>query len=350
VKYIFFTKTLLNEPPRLRHELLELLLSEGHEVLFCEKPSCQFGLKGIVEQREGLLRFKEAEFIHHRLRFGVLNYLERVHWRRNLKRIKSLPGWENAIVVNFNYDYDFLRYFFPESKIITVFNDDFEGMTKIGFFNHRKKILRTISRADVFLTTSDTLRVKYNDVAPKSRVFYPWIDNVNNSLSVKRDSKRVLYWGFVTQRIDYQLLAKLADTYLDYDFYIAGPCDSSSEGDLGLLLKGRDNIKYCDFLAKESLVSGGYLCSITPSLASKHTVNISVTNKLFKLLNAGIPVINYGLPDFIEAPGVYNCKSVEDFGHAAKSICFDSSIDDSIKGFLGRHTKHCRLNEFMALC
>ncbi|MEO0579910.1 MAG: hypothetical protein AAFZ58_14575, partial [Pseudomonadota bacterium] len=45
MRFIFLTRTNWNEPPRIRHQLAELLVSEGHDVVFFQKPVARASLQ-----------------------------------------------------------------------------------------------------------------------------------------------------------------------------------------------------------------------------------------------------------------------------------------------------------------
>ncbi len=54
-RFIFFTKTMYDETPRIRHQLADLLTSYGHEVVFYQKPLFFF------EKSKNLIISKELE-------------------------------------------------------------------------------------------------------------------------------------------------------------------------------------------------------------------------------------------------------------------------------------------------
>src|SRR6185295_4049668 len=161
-RFVFLTKTRWDEPPRIRHQLASLLAGAGHEVLFFQKPA-RVG-------REPVARFAGAarivvaqhhELVHHKLRLmPAIHRLNASTVRGSLQLALRDSGFgTDAVVVNFNYDYWFLRSVFPGQRLITMINDDFVSTALFGFqWPLRWALERTCRDSDRVLTVSTPLQ------------------------------------------------------------------------------------------------------------------------------------------------------------------------------------------------
>ena len=71
-KFIFFTKTNWDEPPRLRHQLAKLLVSHNHRVIFFEKPTTfLFDKKRKLPIEDGIIFIRSKQLIHRLLRIFI---------------------------------------------------------------------------------------------------------------------------------------------------------------------------------------------------------------------------------------------------------------------------------------
>ena len=152
---IIFSKTKWQEPPRLRHQLTRLLKKNGHNIIFFEKNSFRakrgipfFCSQPTVRLEEGIHFYSHPELLHHQLRpfrllrklneYYELKYINKILNNNNNNKQSSniQPQTSNIkhqtsnikpdLIINFNYDYYFLKNIFPDTPIATVINDDFE--------------------------------------------------------------------------------------------------------------------------------------------------------------------------------------------------------------------------------
>ena len=77
MKIVFFTRTVWDEPHRIRHQLALLLAKDGHELVFVEKPISILKPRGKSPQPHipNIKLLNIYEIIHHRLKFGYFRKL-----------------------------------------------------------------------------------------------------------------------------------------------------------------------------------------------------------------------------------------------------------------------------------
>src|SRR5436853_6844830 len=172
--FAFFTRTSWNEMPRIRHQLTELLTSNGHHVTFFEKANSSSAPKIISEN---LTVSTLPEVIHHQLRplrtiGNAANIFPKNFIRKHYSKSR-LPD----IIINFNYDFSFLKEIFPDIPVITFINDDFIAQAKPWM----KKIIterlaETCSVSDAMLTVSNPLLKQLCLYNSNSYLFFPWAE------------------------------------------------------------------------------------------------------------------------------------------------------------------------------
>ena len=143
LQFIIFTKTRWLEPPRLRHQLVKLLLDAGHNVTFYEKPYYPWQRVNTVQTGiNGLSLRNTKQLIHHKLRINfILGKLNEIFEIISIKQ-SSIEMTGAEVIINFNYDYYFLRKIFPGLKIITILNDDSWSKSILGSTSFYKFILK----------------------------------------------------------------------------------------------------------------------------------------------------------------------------------------------------------------
>jgi hypothetical protein len=160
MRFIFFTKTNWEETPRLRHQLAILLSSRGHTVVFFQRPSGP-GLGAVGSPKatqEGIELIRTRQLIHHQLRcIAPLPTLNALYEARQIRGRVQGSLAQDDVIVNFNYDYYFLRTIFPKHSIISIFNDDFVAGARL-------------SRRQALLAVSRTARSSTCPMSPRARV------------------------------------------------------------------------------------------------------------------------------------------------------------------------------------
>lgn len=355
IRFLFFSKTIWYEPPRIRHQLAKLLADEGHYVEFFELPSYLW--QSIIPSDASYKRiniYRYRQLIHHKLR--VFSFFKNINAEYEKKQIKSICNAidvnKNDVVVNFNYDYYFIREIFENNKIITIINDDFWSTAIGGYQNPLRMVLaKTVLNSDHVLTVSRPLANQLKEYCTP-KLFYPWADKSYHQ--PRRDTKRsvLLFWGYVTGRLDYDYIRLLADAIYSRDYsyriMIVGPIiqDCKKIRDLKshpcVMLK--DSMQLCDMQMDD------VLCGFIPYKSGVPSIDvISLPNKTLQLLARGIPQLISGMPNFIKKPFVFRLSN---------DICIDlkkiqniesefSSLQKDIEEFVMENTAAVRYREFM---
>ena len=167
-RVLVLTRTVWDEPPRLRHQLTQLLLAAGYRVAFAQKPGSIFAPSArVLAPPSGtpcLSLLSPRELLYHQLRLVPwLHHFNAYFARRDLRKTISCAGiprlTQKDLIINFNYDAFWLRSLFPDRPIITIINDDFEALSRFPFHHHLTWALkRTCAMSNRVLTVSEPLR------------------------------------------------------------------------------------------------------------------------------------------------------------------------------------------------
>lgn len=340
---VIFTKTLWSEPPRIRHQLSRLLLSMGHEITFFERSNIR-RLKTIQYKKEGINFIRHFEFLHHQLRpFKFLVYINNIIMKSLIKRNTKDKAID--IVINFNYDYDFLKDIFPNQKIITIINDDFVAQAKPWMTKSiARQLENTCKNSDILFTIHYSQYRELKSFNKHTYILFPWAGNKYIlPLNVKKNRDVVLFWGFIDQRVDWTLINTLLHNNIKIRF-------------IGHVLRRiKHKIKECERYDNfelhnptpiEEVTFTDVCCSIIPyNVNIKGVKAISISNRTFQLLSYGIPIVHTALPDLIEAPNnvITKCNNSKDFIDAIEYFqkYFYLSQKD-IEIFLNNHYENTR--------
>lgn len=330
--YIFFTKTNLNEPPRLRHQVLKLILEyePKAKVFFFEKPKnlFSFNRNSPINQPLGidhngrLKSFRLTELLHHKLRLvGILSWLNEkfilIQIKKLVRRLKLL---EDVRIINFNYDYYFLNKFFSQNDIITIINDDFPETALFGYKKPLNKALfKTINSSHKVLTVSRQLQEKLINISRDVNIelFYPWFSGETDFYPYEKRERKIVFWGYINRRLDFELIEliskDLENISIKIDF--VGPIESDVERKFRMLIDNSNNINYLGEMNLSKLNEAKYLAAIIPYRSGDPVIEaVEISNKTFQLLSIGLPIVTSGMPKFIEAPFIGKAKNfAEDF-------------------------------------
>lgn len=350
-KYIFFTKSMWSEPPRLRHQMANLVRSFGGDVLFFEKP-IQFGKalkrRAIVDVEKGLQVVRTREFIHHQLRVvSILNRMDALLERMDIHKVISDMDVRDSVVVNFNYDYYFLRELFPNNKIITIINDDFVAQGKFFEGRHIHKTLgKTCRMSDAVLVVSYPLHDQVSEwVEP--HLFFPWADRDYKTpvRGVVRDS--VLLWAHINSRIDFDLLKEVAARLPNVNFHVVGPIANNALDGVRQLQSSGLNFSFTDSAKLDDLPIDRYFCSIIPYVKGVKDIEaVTMSNKTLQLLARGLPIVTHGMPHFFSNESIIKSDSVDSFvsgvGYCSEHFF---SLQGSIKEFVSNNQAFNRFQQ-----
>ncbi|HSA83253.1 MAG TPA: hypothetical protein VLF20_00020 [Patescibacteria group bacterium] len=343
-KVLILTKTNWNEAPRIRHQITRLLKRRGYQIVFVEKNSYKnFLIKNRIE--EGIEFFAHAELIHHQLRyFKVIqwanNFVVQLYLRKILKRI------EFDFIMNFSYDYSFLRKLAPGKKIITVIEDDFETQAKFGMTRQiRNQVAATCKMSDSVLTVSYPLMTKLKTYNANVKMLFPWSERVYTPPSRTVERNTVLYFGYV-HRLEWNVIERLIKE-TSYNFRFVGPtAKSNDERMIEHLKRMYSNFEYIPYSSIADLKLEDVFCSILPYDPEIKSVQAcTISNRAFNLLSLGLPLAYADLKYLIEAPEtvITKSRSVEEYKMTLnffKENFYD--VQKDIETFLSSHYENDR--------
>jgi len=276
---LILTKTNWNEPPRIRHQVTRLLKKQGYQITFVERNSYKsIFIKKRVE--ENISFYSHSELIHHQLRKYPFiqkanNATVKFYLRKILKKI------EFDFIINFCYDYSFLRELASNKKVITIINDDFEAQAKLGMEKQiRNQMQETCKNSDDVLTVS-------------------------------------------------------------YPLYDKPPDRAVDERKVPELLEKYSNFEHIQYSTLNDLELDDVFCSIVPYNPKKESVQAcTVSNKAFNLLSAGLPLVYADLKHLIKAPKTVLQKNITLEDYMASLSYYHHNfyeVQSDIELFLNNH-------------
>ncbi|MBK5283835.1 MAG: hypothetical protein JJE25_00395, partial [Bacteroidia bacterium] len=206
-----FTRTPWNEMPRIRHQLTNLLTTHGHHVTFFQKSKSNSSASG--EQISGPLSVVSLpELIHHQLRpMRQIGDAVNIYPKKFIRKYYSeneLPD----IIINFNYDFGFLKEIFPAAPLITFINDDFIAQAKPWMKKMiAERLAETGSASDAVMTVSYPLQKQLSKYNNNILLFLPWSEEKYCSPHAGKEKNIVLYFGYINHRIDFAVLNQIAE-------------------------------------------------------------------------------------------------------------------------------------------
>ena len=348
-KAFVFSKTNWSEPPRIRHDFVSLLIDLGFMVWFFEKPIfMHFGKQGIRVQ-DNLVLCSQTELLHHQVRFlPALTWLNKVYQCH-------FNNWRQAapdLLVNFNYDYYWLKNEFGDTPLMTVINDDFIGRAKPWMKREARRVFeRTVSVSDICLAVSLPVLDQCKRYNTNSHLFLPWIE-VDREIRLKhRQGTRVLYWGFINNRIDWKIIDCLLGEGVEVD--MIGPIEKKATQKV-LLEYTRKGLRYRAAMSYDELKSEAenyYAAILAYRLDLPENRAISASNRFFKILAMGIPIVVARLPYLVDSPNdiVYTYIDCDECLNALAIIRKKSGLEKRFESFISNHTDLHRRNELISL-
>lgn len=343
-KVLILTKTNWSEPPRIRHQITRLLKEKGYGITFVEKNTYK-SLFIKNRKEEGIEFYSHAQLIHHQLRYfpfiqRLNNRLVKFYLRKIMKRI------EFDFIMNFSYNYSFLKELAPDKKIITMMEDDFEAQAKFGMTRQiRNQIRATCQNSDHVLTVSYPLLNKLSGYQDNVTLFFPWSQRPYSKPENKGERKTVLYFGFVG-RLNWGILEDIIYN-CSYNFRFVGP--AIRKGDTKMIKhfkKTYPNFSHIPYSKWEDLQVDDVFCSILPYDATLGNVQATtISNRAFNLLSMGLPLAYADLRSLIKSPStiVRTNKTADEY---IRSLDFFHhnfyDIQSDIETFLSNHYKSNR--------
>lgn len=331
LKYILFTKTNWAEQPRIRHQFACLLASNKHEVIFFEKPDFFYNRRREskkISSKETITLKRTRQLIHHQLRISrILRLINCCFEKREILNNLTAEEISCSVIINFNYDYYFLRDLFPINKIITLINDDFQAQAKLNKGRHVLNSLEEgCNNSDaVFVVSYPLAKQLENWCAPQ--IFFPWaLSRYKRPNDVTtRDS--ILIWAHIDRRFDFELLKKIGTKRPEIRIDFFGPVSSKVAAEVSVLSRRYNQFNFYSSVELSQIDFDKYFCSAIPYLKNIKDIDaVSVSNKTFQLLSMGMPIITHGMPNFIENEAIFKTNCIESF-IAAIDACLSGFYD-----------------------
>jgi len=327
---ILITNSYWQEPPRIRHQVANLLLSHGVEVAFFERPQSPWVRQASPVSRVSstLSLVSTKSLLHPQLRiapplawansaFSAAVYRDRV----------AQLGWpSDATIINFMHDGSFLRRVFPTQRLITLVHDDFEAQSHFPWFGHVTRALRaTCKVSDQVLAVSTPLVDRLQQWA-NCELFLPWaVRPYSVPMAPVVHRTTLLFWGSVDTAIDLSVVRRLSEECVrrgpQWQLLFVGPTERADRrrlmhGALGSLPQVR--IQEATPLAELPLDS--VLAAIIPYGGAPHTRAITMANKTLQLLSCGLPLLIAGMPSFVKQPFIVRLDANADIRAAIDQV------------------------------
>ena len=347
MRFVIFSKTLWSELPRIRHQVARLLAADGHEVLFVEKAK-PFYCRSSTWSGEGIDFVRYPELFHHQLRpVRSTVDLNALFCKRQILRNVNIRSDDR--ILNFNYDYCFLRELFPKNNIVTIINDDFVSLARPWMKkNARDQFARTCKMSNRVLAVSYPLLAQVKKYNPVAELFLPWSPAYK---APKLDCRRevVLYYGFINQRVDWDGIDFLVKNGVR--LRIVGPVEGRNVKQRIQSLQQEGSIEYLSGRPLSEVYFDDVCCSI--ALYDKNVPGIraiTVNNRVFQLLSVGIPVIYSDLPYLLASPDSVIKKNRDTRELVADIKFFQHNFyqcQQDIKNFLTNHSAVMRSHQLL---
>lgn len=345
-KVLILTKTDWSEPPRIRHQLTRLLKEKGYSITFVERNS----YKSIFiknRKEDGINFYSHAQLIHHQLRYfpfiqKLNNSLVKFYLRRIMKKV------EFDFIMNFSYNYSFLKELAPGKKIITMMEDDFEAQAKFAMSKQiRNQIRKTCQNSDHVLTVSYPLYDKLSSYQDNVTLFFPWSQRNYMKPIENRQRNTVLYFGFVG-RLNWEVTEELIKN-TPYNFRFVGPTIRTNDEKMIAHLKSSySNFSYIPYSKIEELKTDDAFCSILPYDPTLGNVQATtVSNRAFNLLSMGLPLAYADLRNLIKSSKtIMRTNKTADEYKNTLSFFHENfyEVQEDIETFLKDHYKTIRWN------
>jgi|688.fasta_scaffold93777_4 hypothetical protein len=354
-KFILFSKSYWNEPQRIRHQVANLLLNHGHQVVFFEKPDLlisSFLKKPCTTRTRKFDVRRTKQLIHHQLRlFSFLRWLNAKYEKISISKKIDFEHDLNSIIINFNYDYYFLRDIFPFNKIITIINDDFVAQSKINKGKHALHALEiTCKNSDAVFVVSRILAQQIKNFCTPT-IFLPWAQSKYTKPSNNSTRKSILIWAYIDSRIDFELIIEIAKKKPELTIDIYGQISPEVEKKTHILAKTFKQIKFYDPIEFIEINFKKYFCTVVPYKNGITSINaVTVPNKTFQLLSMGLPIVAHGIPNFIDNKATFKTNTKKNFIKRIDT-CFSKfyNLQRAIKDLVNKNQPEDRYKKIMSV-
>jgi hypothetical protein len=351
--YVLFTNTMWSQAPRLRHQVARLIAGAGHRVTFFERPlHAATRVDRAPREVEPRIRVvSTSELLHHQLRLvEPLQSMNAAFVSRQIAA--SLPAdvdRDRCTIVNFRYDYAFLRQAFPANRLLTIIHDDFEAQCRFPVRTHITRALAATCRAsDAVFVVSTPLQRRLSAWC-QPQLFLPWsvvpYRAPNPAMSARQD---LLFWGYVDTAVDLELVCRLAATLRESGggrVLLVGPTEKSHRRvRIQQRLRTESNVEVRDRTDLDDLPLDTLLGAILPYVRSESVNAVTLANKSMQLLARGLPLMISAMPDFVKMPFVLRLDGEEPLDRVLQA-CRQGfgGWQDSIREFVEANSPKTRL-------
>ncbi len=359
---LLLTRSLWSEPPRLRHQVAQLLLDFQYTVLFAERPALLgtsdfFLRQDCREVSPHFFLLPQKDLLHHQMRVRPALHRLNALWtlnalKRTLCKLPASSYQELEMIINFNYDAFWLRRLFPNLPITTIINDDFESMSCLPFHGHLTWALsRTCVMSDRVLAVSTSLCDRLSSWC-SPELFLPWATSRYVRPALNRRRNVLLYWGYINDRLDFKSIVDSLPALqaAGYKVRFIGPVDSTASAFRRHMhcIQGFEWLPACTL---ESLDTSDCVAALLPyRLDCKAVRAAQLPNKALQLLSRGLPLLASDLPYLHSAPFVLKYgtpvfPALVDALHGA--IQFFDDLQPSIASFVRANGSQQRLAQLL---
>ena len=258
---------------------------------------------------------RSKQLIHHQIRLlNPLCFLNAQYEKKSIAQKLKPLDYVNAVVVNFNYDYYFLKDLFPHNKIITIINDDFVAQSKINNGRHVLRALEaTCKISDAVLTVSYPIARQVEKWCTP-QIFFPWAPFKYKKPNNAGERSSILIWAHIDRRFDFDLLRNFAIRRKKFHIDFMGPVSSKVKKEFLALTRDYSNLKFYGPVDFNNINFDRYFCSAIPYLNNIQDINaVTASNKTFQLLSKGLPLVTHGMPNFYKSEAIVKTNSIEGF-------------------------------------
>jgi len=354
--FVFVTHTSWQEAPRIRHQLARLIANAGHRVIFLERAEGPWSAISIggQEMETRIVVAQTKRLLHHQLRVATaLDWANSIIVKSSIRQQLDRIGVSNhATVINFTHDYHFLRDLLPESEVITIISDDFEGQARLPWFGHvTNNLQRTCSASNRVLALSTPLVNRLRKWC-NAELFLPWslIPYRDPGVDLTRRNS-LLYWGFIDIGLDTdcirQASVELTQQRPGWKLLVVGPTQVAARRKwTAEKLTGLPNVSVLGACELSDLPMADVLAAFIPYRRKPDADAIELPNKALQMMAYGLPIIKSGMPHMLREPFILPIDEGESINTAVDN-CIKSfhAWQPLIKQFMAKHTADARLQQ-----
>ncbi|MFC1529282.1 hypothetical protein ACFL6R_01040 [Gemmatimonadota bacterium] len=294
----------------------------------------------------------QPEVLHHQLRpLGILQKINEVRVEKYFREI-SRHIRTPQLIINFNYDYHFIKHLFPSSTTLLFINDNFIAQAKPWMTRAiANQLIKACNSSDLILTVSDAIREMLASWNPNTHIFYPWTDFTADQIDQigliqPKIKDTVLYFGYVNHRIRWDIFESILED--GWKLRIVGPIQGTvAKRNMSDLLGRYPTIEHISDAAIPNEIAQDCFCSVAPYNPQVESVNaIAFSNRMLRVFEFGLPLIIERLPNLVDVSQkiLLTAQSAREYLDAIHT-CYNGidSIGHHLRTFLRLHSADNRL-------